>query len=60
MESEIELLKKEITELKIQLSKYTNPQSKKTYYEKNKDKILSQQREYKKKKYHDSKKIENK
>jgi regulator of replication initiation timing len=55
LEEENQQLKLENAHLKEQLKKYTNPQSFKTYYEKNKDKILEQQRAYKKEKYHNEK-----
>lgn len=56
LEEENQQLKLENERLKEQLKKYTNPQCNKTYYEKNKEKILEQQRAYKKEKYHNEKK----
>lgn len=56
LEEQNQQLKSENERLKEQLKKYTNPKSFKTYYEKNKDKILEQQRAYKKEKYHNDKK----
>jgi hypothetical protein len=46
----IENLKKENKELKEQLKKYTNPSRYKKYYEKNKEKIIKQTIERRKKK----------
>jgi hypothetical protein len=52
----IKLLEEEIEQLKLQLSKYTNPQRYKEYYEKNKDIINEKKRIYAKEYY---KKIKN-
>lgn len=46
----VKTLQDEIEELKVHLKKYTNPKSYKTYYEKNKEKIIKQQIEYQKNK----------
>lgn len=45
MEKEIETLKEQIESLKHQLSKYTNPERYKIYYEKNKETILKKKAE---------------
>ena len=46
----VKTLEDEIEELKVHLKKHTNPKSYKTYYEKNKEKIIKQQIEYQKNK----------
>lgn len=56
LEEENLKLKLENEQLKEHLKKYTNPKGCKTYYEKNKEKILEKQRAYKKEKYHNDKK----
>jgi len=56
LEQQNQQLKLENERLKEHLKRYTNPKYNKTYYEKNKDKILEQQRAYKKEKYHNDKK----
>lgn len=56
LEEENQKLKLENQQLKEHLKKYTNPKGSKTYYEKNKEKILEKQRAYKKEKYHNDKK----
>ena len=48
MKDENETLKKENEDLKIRLKKYTSPARYKKYYEKNKDKLLEKNKEYKK------------
>lgn len=57
MEEEIKQLKLEIVSLKEQLSKYTNPDRYKKYYEANKQKINESRKEYLKE-YYQKKKIE--
>ncbi len=47
---EVDECKKEIEELKARLKKYINPDSKKKYYEKNREKINKKNIEYQKKK----------
>jgi Zn-finger nucleic acid-binding protein len=51
LEEKIKLLEEENKVLKERLSKYANPKvSQKKYYEKNKEKILARNSEYKKRK----------
>lgn len=51
----IELLEKEITELKERLKKYTNPDRVKEYQKRNKERVLYYAREYSKKYYENKK-----
>jgi cell division septum initiation protein DivIVA len=49
LKNENEKLQKEIDELKTKLSKYTNPERNKKYYEKNKDTIIENSKKARKK-----------
>lgn len=54
----ITLLEQEISSLKLQLSKYTNPDRYKIYYEKNKDKLNNdKKRNYAKEYYEKNKEV---
>lgn len=55
-DKKIELLEKEITELKERLKKYTNPDRVKKYQKRNKEHVLDYAREYSKKYYENKKK----
>lgn len=53
----IQLLEEENLKLKLQLSKYTKPQSYKKYYEANKDKINEKRKIYSKEYYQKKKEL---
>ena len=52
----ITLLEQEIVSLKLQLSKYTNPERYKIYYEKNKDKLNNEKKRNYAKEYYEKNK----
>lgn len=49
LKNENEKLQKEVDELKTKLSKYTNPERNKRYYEKNKEKVIQNSKKSRKK-----------
>jgi uncharacterized protein YlxW (UPF0749 family) len=50
LKEKVKNLEQENIQLKERLSKYTNPKSQKTYYEKNKERIIARNIEYAKNK----------